>query len=397
MNLKRSLSYLDQGIASLVFFSLNVLPPLCMDSASAASVLYSASWAVLGVAFAQSLFGVPLLSTYRAGMEWIISEIAYFYIATVLAIGFCIILLDLYFCLFQRVSLGFFFFIFVSGGAEIARRGLLVQGKTSRSCCISVVYFSSIIVGVLAGSASNDAQWIWAIASALTGSYVFFIFTNDLLVFSRAQRTLADVAFHLKSVLVQGSYSLLSFGIFWAGTQGLFIFFYDVTDANVFVQQKILFSIMGLSTVLMVVQENRFQPLYVLLVNKQDRTRLLAAAKEISKQNWLFIFATVTVSTTYSLIEDYPLTVLALMILHRQVFGLAKEFVYFLRATLNHRAISISSSIACIACFFTAFTVNAYVPYAISYGLAAYGVAFYISCYIFKKTLEAKIVCYWNN
>ena len=94
----------------------------------------------------------------------------------------------------------------------------------------------------------------------------------------------------LINIYRNGFYSLGSFLIMWCATQGVFVVFYGDIDDTAFVEQKLLFSVLGFFNIIMIVQENKYQPLYAKSIVNSNIEILNNYDKAVNRESYILLF-----------------------------------------------------------------------------------------------------------
>lgn len=159
----------------------------------------------------------------------------------------------------------------------------------------------------------------------LVSSGVYFYFKNID----------CDVIFDnifLKNIFRNGFLSLGSFAVMWCATQGVFVVFYNDMDNAIFVEQKLIFSVLGFFNIIMIVQENKYQPLYSKSIADSNLQLLEKYDKSVNYESYiLFVFCFLFFVGFFILDYSFYLSFF-IFALYRFLMGISKKRIYFVRA-----------------------------------------------------------------
>lgn len=362
--------YFDQGLIALIILAINLIPPQISSSETAAHILYQASWILLGSSIAAALFGVPIMAIANSDSANVIKKCTSMHI-TILAALTPLIAVAYY---IDSATGSFLVFACIWATIELIRKSALSMNRIVSSLAISlggVIAIASAMAGLYL---TQSITVFWLIATALNLPLCLYYLISNL-----TPKAASEQPASTSVILKTGLQSSLSFILVWLSTQGLFILLYQFTDNSAFIEQKTLFSLLGVFTLLMTVQENRFQPLYRNIISKTDIVSLRKTERNIHFENTLIaVIALFTVLAWYFATDTGGYIAIILLYFYRLLFSAAKKFVYFLRAKNLHRQILLSNLAAFIAALIASAAMLKTSPYAISYALAVYSVVFYL-------------------
>ncbi|KXJ47581.1 hypothetical protein [Marinobacter sp. Hex_13] len=362
--------YFDQGLIALIVLAINLIPPQISSSETASHILYQASWILLGSSIAAALFGVPIMAIANSVNANVIQKCATLH--TVILAALTPLIAATYYI--DSTTGSFLVFTCIWATIELMRKSALSGNRVASSLATSLVCVVAITCAMAGLYLTQSITAFWLIATAINLPLCLYYLASNLR-FKSASKQAASTS----AILKAGLQSSLSFILVWLSTQGLFILLYKFTDNSAFIEQKTLFSLLGVFTLLMTVQENRFQPLYRNIIFRVDAAALRKIERNINVENSLIaIIALFTVVAWYFATNTGGYIAIILLYFYRLLFASAKKYVYFLRARNLYRQILLSNLAAFIAALIASALIVAASPYAISYALAVYSVTFYL-------------------
>lgn len=362
--------YFDQGLIALIVLAINLIPPQISSSETASHILYQASWILLGSSIAAALFGVPIMAIANSVNADVIQKCASMH--TIILAALTPLIAVAYYI--DSTTGSFLVFACIWATIELMRKSALSGNRVASSLFTSLLCMVAITCAMTGLYLTQSITVFWLIAAAINLPFCLYYLANNLRLKSVSKQTAST-----SSILQAGVQSSLSFILVWLSTQGLFILLYKFTDNSAFIEQKTLFSLLGVFTLLMTVQENRFQPLYRNIISKADATALSKIERSINVENSLIaIIALLTVIAWYFTTNTGGYTAIIMLYFYRLLFASAKKYVYFLRAQNLYRQIMLSNLAAFIAALIASAVTLKLSPYAISYALAVYSVTFYL-------------------
>ena len=391
MRLVNLFRYLDQALFAAILFSINLLTPYLVEIELAAEILYLSSWVMLWGAISVAFFGIPMVATVSEGESWKAREILIFYLllsAVFFSVLWFLIKIGL---VNSKVITSVVFFAIAWGFADLLRRSFLIKGGVTKSLVVALICVLSVLVGLFYLYFSQIGNMLWIVGSVGPSALIILFLLNRVHVNGDVnKRTFRQICKHSKDLLRTGSYNFLSYLLVWTATQGLFVFFFQTVDASVFVDQKWVFSLFGLYGILMVVQENRFQPAYSKAFSLNNTDQVAELDKKIKYENSIMLYAgIITGIAIYVFSNSYPISLIFLVVMFRQVFGNAKRFVYVMRGDNQYKQVMFSHFFACLVSYAVSLLLIGSYDYAISLGLVGYAATFYtltfLSCNKIKR------------
>lgn len=371
--------YLDQALFAAIIFSINLITPYLVEMELAAEILYLSSWVMLWGVFSVAFFGMPMVATVLKGENWKAREILTFYLLSSMICFSVLWLLIIIGLVNSKVITSVVFFAIAWGFADLLRRSYLIKERVTKSLVVALICVLSVLMGLFYLYFFPMDNVLWIVGSLGPSVLIILFLLNRAHVNADVnKRNFRQICGHAKALLRNGLYNFLSYLLVWMATQGVFVFFFKMVDASFFVEQKWVFSLFGLYGVLMVVQENRFQPMYTEAFSLNDAERVEELDRKIKLENLIMLCAGVATGIAlYVFSNSYPITLIFLVVLYRQVFGNAKRFVYVMRGGNQYKQVMLSHFFACLVCYVvTLFLIGIY-DYAITFGLVGYAVTFY--------------------
>lgn len=331
------LRYIDQAVYSLSTLLLSVLAPFFFSIGQAAEVLYLISYLLLFLAGTTAFFVTPILSIYDESNELvskifrIFSVLILFVFFVTFIIGNILVIEDIF----------FFYFAYSFCVLELLRRIFIRKNYNNYSFILSIGMFVLILISYCLAYINQNEFWkiLFYFILCLISIGVYFYFKK---IDCNVQ---IDNIF-LKKILKNGIYSLGSFFVMWCATQGIFVVFYEEIDNIVFVEQKLIFSILGFFNIIMIVQENKYQPLYSKSVIENNKKILQSYDKYVNYESYILLIFCFLLFFIF-LFFDYQFYIsFFIFTIYRFLMGISKSKVYFLRAINGFRFLLISNIVA---------------------------------------------------
>lgn len=385
--LKKFSKYIDQGFYSLCTLLLSLLAPVFFSNQESAEILYLISFLLLFMAATTAIFTTQMLSIYDKDNQ-VVEKIFRMFIGTSLIVYLI--------TLVWHITIGlenpfFFYFAYLFCTIDFFRRMFIRQGKDNWSLylstsCLIIVTSSYFIANII-----NINFWQIAFFLSLTivlPSYYFYIKNFRC-------KVLYEIDF-IKRFVKNGILALASFGLAWAATQGIFVTLYDSVGSSIFVEQKLIFSILGFFNIIMIVQENKYQPLYAAVVLNENATSISKLDKLVNTESHiLFIVCIVLFLIFYIVNLDFYLSFLIFSI-YRYFFGLSKKNIYYFRAIGRYQYLLISNllSLIILGVIYVFANDKIYTDYIIPICFLMHSIVFLFTSNFFKlRNINEK---YWN-
>ena len=343
------LQYVDQGVYSLSTLLLSLLAPVFFSSEKSAEILYLISFLLLFLAATTAIFTTQMLSMHDEKKESVEKVFKLFFLTLLIA---CFI------TFIWQVLLGlensfFFYFSYIFCAIDFLRRVFIRQGKELWSLYISISCFVFVPTSYYISSISDISFWKIAFFPALTivlCSFLFYIsFFSFRVVYSKS---------FIKVFSKNGFLALTSFFLVWCTTQGIFVILYDSVENSIFVQQKLIFSVLGFFNIIMIVQENRFQPLYTYSFIHGDIKKIKILDKSVNIESHILFSLCIFLSILFYIFSMSFYFYFLLFSIFRYFIGLSKAPVYYFRAAGKYVYLVLSNSLSLFALGFLYLTTN---------------------------------------
>ena len=274
------IKYIDQAIYSLSTLLLSVLAPFFFSVDRAAEILYLISFLLLFLAGTTAFFVTPILSIHDESNE-LVSKIFKTFSIFILSIFFITLLLSN--IVFVR-NIFFFYFAYSFCYLELLRRIFIRKNYNNYSFILSIGMLVLILISYFLSSIIQIDFWeiLFYFSFLLVSSGVYFYFKNINC------NVVFDNTF-LKKIFRNGFLSLGSFAVMWCATQGVFVVFYNDMDNAIFVEQKLIFSLLGFFNIIMIVQENKYQPLYSKSIADSNLQLLEKYDKSVNYESYILL------------------------------------------------------------------------------------------------------------
>lgn len=337
---KKYLKYIDQGIYSLSTLLLSLLAPLFFSDQVSAEILYLISFLLLFLAATSAIFVTQILSTHDED-GFLLSKIFTIFVWTSILAFTATFLLD---SLFTISYIYFFYFSYVFCTVDFLRRLFIRQRKDNCSLYLSVFSLITIPLSYFVASTFNMELWKTAfILLSLIVSPFYYIYFKLFWI-----KPTFESSFTIKFIK-NAILALLSFGIAWAATQGIFVILYDQVGNTIFVKQKIIFSILGFFNVIMIVQENKYQPLYSHALKTGLTDSVIHLDKSVNLESHLLLILCLFISMIFYVVDSDLFLSFFIFSIYRYIFGLSKKYVYYLRADDKYQFLVISNLLSVLS------------------------------------------------
>jgi len=329
--------YFDQALYSLSTLLLSILAPLFFFKDKAAEILYLISFLLLFLASVTAFFVTPILSIYDESNN-LVSKIfkLFFYVLI-----FCFLTVFSLEILLGIKNIYFFYFSFLFCTIELLRRIFIRKEFYVYSFLLSSGMF---ILFPLAYFISSYYFFdFWELLFYLS----FFLALLGSLIYKKniSVRVTLDKIF-LNKILEIGFFSIGSFFLMWCATQGIFVVFYNDLDHSVFVEQKVIFSILGFFNIIMIVQENKYQPLYAKAVGDTNIGKLKQYDKSVNFESYmLFFLCSIIFLLLYFMEYSYYISFF-IFSLYRFFLSISKINIYYIRAIGKFKYLLLANFIA---------------------------------------------------
>jgi hypothetical protein len=332
--------YVDQGVYSLATLLLSLLAPVFYSPEESAELLYFVSFLLLFLAATTAIFVTQMLSMHDAEGRNEKKFLGMFVVC--ISVAFMVTgVLQLFAGLKEPF---FYYFSYIFCLVEFNRRLFLRVGRDGWSLilsvgCFLIVPLSYLLAGVLFAG-------FWKVAFVIGVVFVIPVFCVSLFVVG--VEIPKDCIF-LKKIATNGVQSLTSFGLVWMVTQGVFVAFYDVVDGATFVQQKLIFSVLGFFNVFLIVQENKYQPLYSSAVMRGDVSLLKKYDSDVNKEGRVLLgFCALAFVLMIAVDVGYSFSFI-LFSVYRYFASISKSSVYYFRAVGKYFYLMLSNIFSLIA------------------------------------------------
>ncbi|VXA81322.1 membrane hypothetical protein [Acinetobacter sp. 8I-beige] len=331
------LRYIDQAVYSLSTLLLSVLAPFFFSVGQSAEVLYLISYLLLFLAGTTAFFVTPILSIHDES-NVLVSKIFRIFSALIL---FVFILTFIVGNILIIKNIFFFYFAYSFCVLELLRRIFIRKNYNNYSFILSVGVLVLILISYfLSNIIHND---FWEIL------FYFILFLTSIGVYFYFKEIDCNVEISnifLKNFLRNGIHSLGSFIVMWCATQGVFVVFYGSIDNAIFVEQKLIFSVLGFFNIIMIVQENKYQPLYSKSVAEGNMEILQSYDKHVNHESYILLtFCFLLFFIFYFFNYKFYISFFIFAI-YRFLMGISKSKVYFLRAIGRFEFLLISNIVA---------------------------------------------------
>ncbi len=370
--------YVDQGLYSLSTLSLSLLAPVFFEAEKSAQILYLISFLLLFLAVTTAVFVTQLLSMHDEKNETVerISKLFFesILIAFTLTAGwhFFVGLEDPF----------FFYFSYLFCSIDFLRRLFIRRGEVLWSLCLSMGFM--LIIPVAYYLASNLDMNFWTVAFCLSLALILPFFCPYIRWFR--YKIKYEKTFIINFVK-NGILALISFLLVWAVTQGIFVVFYSAVENYIFVQQKLIFSILGFFNIIMLVQENKYQPLYAASFSRKDLVSIKDFDKKVNLESHYLLLLCVSIFfMLYFFDFDFYIHFL-LFAIYRYFMSLSKRHVYYIRASGNYYYLVIANvlSICFLGFFYLLLKEFIDISYAVPICFILYAI-FFISTLMLLKS-----------
>ena len=331
------LNYIDQAVYSLSTLLLSVLAPFFFSVGKAAEVLYLISYLLLFLAATTAFFVTPILSIHDESNE-LVSKIFRIFSALILIVFLVTLIVG---NIFIIEDIFFFYFAYSFCVLELLRRIFIRKNYNNYSLMLSVGMLLLILISYILCSITKIDFW--------EISFYFILFLTSMggyFYFKTIDCNVGISNIFFKNILRNGFYSLGSFLVMWCATQGIFVVFYGDVDNTVFVEQKLIFSVLGFFNIIMIVQENKYQPLYSKSIVDSNVKILKSYDKRVNYESYILLIFCFLLFFVF-LILDYKFYISFLIFaIYRFLMGISKSKVYFLRAIGKFEFLLISNIVA---------------------------------------------------
>ncbi|WP_180108598.1 hypothetical protein [Acinetobacter sp. YH12147] len=379
--------YFDQAIYSLATLLLSILAPLFFFEDKAAEILYLISFLLLFLAGTTAFFVTPILSIYDDSNSLVSKVFRLF--SYVLIFGFLIVfslsdLLDI-------KNIYFYYFSFMFCAIELLRRIFIRKDFNVYSFYLSSGMFVIFLLAYFISSFYFFDFWmVLFYLSFFLALFGFFIYKKNVAV-----KVSLDKSF-LNRVFEIGFISMGSFFLMWCVTQGIFVVFYNGLEHAVFVEQKVIFSVLGFFNIVMVVQENKYQPLYAKAVVGSDVFKIRSYDRSVNFEGYALLFICFILFILFYFMKYSFYISFFIFALYRFFLSISKINVYYIRAIGKFKYLLLANMIALLVTFVVyllGFLVVFY-NYQIPLYFLIHSSVFLITTYFFRsRDFYAK---HWN-
>lgn len=328
------LRYIDQGFYSLSTLLLSLLAPVFFSTEISAEILYLISFFLLFLAIVTAIFVTQMLSIHDENNE--VSEKIFRLFILFVFIIFTVTYIWQFFVGIKNPF--FFYFSYLFCIIEFIRRLFIKQGEEVWSLCISIACLIFIPSSYYFASLRGGGLW-----KILSFSMVIIVLPTLYLYFVRFHCQVNYDRRFIRSFFKNGLLALFSFGLVWVATQGVFVVFYENVGSKEFVQQKLMFSILGFFSIIMLVQENKYQPLYSSAISRKDLALLKKFDRAVGVESHLLFILCIVLTLIFFITGfDFYLSFL-LFSVYRYILGFSKKYIYYLRAEGDYIHIALSN------------------------------------------------------
>lgn len=370
--------YIDQAFYSVSTLLLSVLAPLCLMESDAAEVLYLISFLLLCLSLTTAFFVTPIITINDDSNETI-SRIF------IIFVGILVFLFSTTFVLNKIVDLKnllFFYFVYLFCSLEFFRRVFIRKNLHKFSFFISMGMFFLIPLSYFFVFFYKTDIWL---SLSLSLAFLFFCSVAFLASFISFKVNL-NLEF-IKKIFRIGLVSVGSFFVMWCSTQGVFVILYDHISHNVFIEQKLIFSILGFFNIIMLVQENKYQPLYSKAISSMDFSNIKKYDLSVNLESYIFLFLGILFFTFFWLLNFSFYLSFLLFTVFRFLMAISKSKVYYIRAIGRFEYLLYSNLIALILLLFIYIFgwFSAFKEYQIPMYFVTHAFVFWILTNLWKK------------
>lgn len=329
--------YIDQAIYSLSTLLLSILAPLFFFEAKAAEILYLISFLLLFLASVTAFFVTPILSIHDDSntlVSRIVRLFSYVLIFCFLTVFSLKILLDI-------KNIYFYYFSFLFCTIELLRRIFI-----RKDFYVYSFFLSSGMFILFPSAYFISSFYLFDFWEVLFFISFFLVFLGYLFYKKNIDvRVTLDKSF-LNKIFEIGFFSIGSFFLMWCATQGIFVVFYNGLEHAVFVEQKVIFSILGFFNIIMIVQENKYQPLYAKAVGDNNISKLKNYDKSVNFESYmLFFLCFIIFLLLYFMKYSYYISFF-IFALYRFFLSVSKINIYYIRAVGKFKYLLLANLIA---------------------------------------------------
>lgn len=379
--------YLDQAIYSISTLLLSILAPLFFSKEQSAEILYLISFLLLFLAGVSAFFITPILSLHDDSNNLVSKMVKLFlYVAIfiTLAIFFSKIL-------FNIQNIYFYYFSLLFCNIELLRRIFIIKNFHIFSFFLSCSMFILIPLTYFITSQYIFNFWkvlfYFSIPIIILG---YYFFKKNI-----GSKVILDKKF-LNKIFKIGFFSIGSFVVMWCATQGIFVVFYEILDNSVFVEQKLIFSVLGFFNVVMIVQENKYQPLYAKAIVNNDLVQIKHYNKAVNIESYLLLLVCIICFFIFYVLDYSFYLAFLIFSIYRFLMSISKSNIYCIRAIGKFKYL-VGANLIALFIIYTLFLfklLNVFGNYQIPLYFSIHAFIFFILTYYLKnRGFYAK---HWN-
>ncbi|RSN75492.1 hypothetical protein [Acinetobacter haemolyticus] len=379
--------YFDQAIYSLSTLLLSILAPLFFFEDKAAEILYLISFLLLFLAGITAFFVTPILSLHDDSNN-LVSKIFKLF-SCVFVFGFLTVFSLKIFLDIENIY--FYYFCFLFCAIELLRRIFIRKDFYVYSFFLSSGMFVLFPLAYFISSSYIFNFWeVLFYLSFFLALLGFFIYKKNVAV-----KVSLDKSF-LNRVFEIGFISMGSFFLMWCATQGIFVVFYNGLEHAIFVEQKVIFSVLGFFNIVMVVQENKYQPLYAKAVVDGDIFEVRNYDRSVNFEGYALLFFCFILFILFYFMKYSFYISFFIFALYRFFLSVSKINVYYIRAIGKFKYLLLANMIALLVIFIVYLLdcLVVFYNYQIPLYFLIHSLVFLITTYFFRsREFYAK---HWN-